>query len=133
MRLRYLLTALTGAMLMTATAHADPFDQWRWKNRVLVITAPAGDPAAAAQRRIYETAAKGMAERAIVLTEARDDSARSQAIRASLSADRGRFHVYLVGKDGNTAVASDKPLSADELFGRVDAMPMRKDEMRRKR
>jgi hypothetical protein len=39
----------------------------------------------------------------------------------------------LVGKDGHTAVSSDKPLSADDLFARLDAMPMRQDEMRRGR
>jgi Domain of unknown function (DUF4174) len=44
-----------------------------------------------------------------------------------------RFEVFLVGKDGHTAVYSDKPLSADDLFARVDAMPMRQDEMRRGR
>lgn len=118
---------------MTGTAQAAPFDQWRWTNRVLVIVAPAGDAAADAQRRIYQSAAEGMREREIVLVEARDNSARSQAIRARLSADSNRFHVFLVGKDGNTAIAADKPLSAEELFGRVDAMPMRRDEMRRRR
>jgi hypothetical protein len=37
------------------------------------------------------------------------------------------------GKDGQTAISSDKPLSADYMFARVDAMPMRRDEMRRAR
>jgi hypothetical protein len=41
--------------------------------------------------------------------------------------------VFLVGKDGQTAISSDKPLSADYMFARVDAMPMRRDEMRRAR
>jgi hypothetical protein len=74
-----------------------------------------------------------MAERSIVLAEALDDSARSREIRSRLSADGRRFQVFLVGKDGHTAVASDKPLSAEDLFARVDAMPMRQDEMRRAR
>jgi hypothetical protein len=39
----------------------------------------------------------------------------------------------LVGKDDHTAVSSDKPLSADDLFARLDAMPVRQDEMRRGR
>jgi hypothetical protein len=69
--------------------------------------------------------------RSIVLTEALDDSERSRQIRSRLSADGRRFQVFLVGKDGHTAISSDKPLSADYLFARVDAMPMRRDEMRR--
>jgi len=41
--------------------------------------------------------------------------------------------VFLVGKDGHTALSSKKPLSADYLFGKVDAMPMRRAEIRRGR
>jgi hypothetical protein len=43
------------------------------------------------------------------------------------------FQAFLVGKDGHTAISSEKPLSAEQLFARVDAMPMRQDEMRRAR
>jgi hypothetical protein len=133
MQLRILaMTILTG-VIMTNGAKAAPLDQFRWKNRVLVVVAPLGDHAAEEQRRIYNSAVKGMSERAIVLNEALDGSERSRQIRSWLSADGGRFQVFLVGKDGNTAISSDKPVSADYLFGRVDAMPMRRDEMRRAR
>jgi hypothetical protein len=40
-------------------SEASPLDEFRWKSRVLVV-APAGDAAAETQRRVYETAAKGM-------------------------------------------------------------------------
>jgi hypothetical protein len=99
----------------------------------LVVVAPLGDPAAEKQRRIYNSAAKGMSERAIVLSEALDGSERSQQIRSRLDADGKRFQVFLVGKDGHTAISSDKPVSTDYLFGKVDAMPMRRDEMQRER
>jgi hypothetical protein len=68
-----------------------------------------------------------------VLSEALDDSERSREIRMRLSADGKRFRVYLVGKDGRMAASPDKPLFAGDLFARVDAMPMRQDEMRRGR
>jgi Domain of unknown function (DUF4174) len=71
-----------------------------------------------------------MSERSIILAEALDDSERSRQIRSRLSAGGRRFQVFLVGK---TAISSDKPLSADYLFARVDAMPTRRDEMRRAR
>ena len=110
---------------------ASPLDEFHWKNRVLVVSAPAGDGAAEEQRRIYHSAEKGMSERQIVLAEALDDSDRSRQIRSGVSADGRRFQVFLVGKDGHAALSSAKPLSAAELFARVDAMPMRQDEMRR--
>jgi hypothetical protein len=78
-----------------------PVDEFHWKNRVLVVVAPAGDPAAAAQRRIYESSPQGMSERAIILAEALDGSERSRQIRTQLSADGWRFQVFLVGKDGH--------------------------------
>jgi len=118
---------------MTNRSEASPIDKFHWKSRVLVVVAPAGAAAAEAQRRIYESSAKGTSERSIVRTEAADDSERSRQIRSRLSADGRRFEVFLVGKDGHTAVSSDKPLPADDLFARVDAMPMRQDEMRRGR
>ncbi|MDB5632472.1 MAG: hypothetical protein JWR49_1327 [Tardiphaga sp.] len=134
MRLRTLaMTILTGMIMTTNEGKAAPLDQFQWKSRVLVVVAPLGDPAAEEQRRIYNSAAKGMSERAIVLSEALDGSERSQQIRSRLDADGKRFQVFLVGKDGHTAISSDKPVSADYLFGKVDAMPMRRDEMQRER
>lgn len=134
MRLGYLaMPILLGVITMTDGSNASPLDEFYWKNRVLVVVAPAGNAAAETQRRIYESSAKGTSERSIVLTEAADDSERSRQIRSRLSADGRRFEVFLVGTDGHTAVSSDKPLSADDLFARVDAMPMRQDEMRRGR
>jgi hypothetical protein len=117
---------------MTNGSEASPLDEFHWKSRVLAVVAPAGDTAAEAQRRIYKSSARGMSERSIVLTEALDESERSRQIRR-LSADGRRFQVFLVGKDGQTAISSDKPLSGDYMFARVDAMPMRRDEMRRAR
>lgn len=43
----------------------------------------------------------------------------------------GRFTLVLVGKDGNEAFRSERPLAASQLFTRIDAMPMRHEEMQR--
>lgn len=134
MKLRILsMTILTGMTMSINDVMAAPLDQFRWKSRVLVVVAPLGNPAAAEQRRIYQSAVKRMSERDIVLSEAVDGSERSRQIQSLLGADGKRFQVFLVGKDGNTAMSSDKPVSANDLFGKVDAMPMRRDEMRRAR
>jgi hypothetical protein len=126
------MAVLLGAVMVTVS-EASPLDEFHWKSRVLVVVASAGDSAAEAQRRIFASSAKGMSERQIVLAEALDDSERSRQIRSRVSADGRQFQVFLVGKDGHTAASSDKPLSAEDLFERVDAMPMRQDEMRRRR
>jgi Domain of unknown function (DUF4174) len=114
MELRNLAVSILFAVIaMTTGGKASPLDEFHWKNRVLVVVAPAGAPAAETQRRIYESSARGMSERAIMLTEALDGCEHSRQIRSQLSADGRRFQVFLVGKDGHTAISSDKPLSAD--------------------
>lgn len=40
------------------------------------------------------------------------------------------FMVVLVGKDGGEKFRSTKPVSTDQLFGIIDQMPMRKQEMK---
>ena len=132
------IPSLLAAMFVTTIAVTNgstgsPLDGFRWKNRLLGNSAPAGDGAAEEQRRIYQAAVKGMSERQIVLAEALDGSERSRGIRSKVLADGSRFQVFLVGKDGHTAFSSDKPVSANDLFARVDAMPMRQDEIRRAR
>lgn len=112
---------------------ASTLDDYRWRNRLVVVVAPGGDADAMAQRRIFESASDGMAERAMLLVEALDDSERSRQIRQRLSADGRRFRVFLVGKDGHVAFSSERPVPAEVLFGKVDVMPMRRDEMRRGR
>ena len=112
---------------------AAPLDEHFWRNRVLVVSAPSANGAVEEQRRIYRSAATGMSERQIVLVEALDDSKRAKQVRAKISADGKRFQAFLIGKDGHTALSSDKPISAEYLFAKIDAMPMRRDEMRRDR
>lgn len=127
-----LVLGLSLGAALPAEARDTPLSGYRWKNRVLVVVAPSRqDGNLVAQRRIFERNAKGMAERQIVLIEAAGDDERARNIRNQLAAGDTAFRVLLVGKDGNTAASSSKPFSAAELFGRVDAMPMRRDEMRR--
>lgn len=127
-----LVLGLSLGAALPAEASDTPLSGYRWKNRVLVVVAPSRqDGNLVAQRRIFEQNAKGMAERQIVLIEAAGDDERARGIRAQLGADDRAFRVVLVGKDGNAAVSSSKPIGAADLFGRVDAMPMRRDEMRR--
>ena len=127
-----LVLGLSLGAALPAEARDTPLSGYRWKNRVLVVVAPSRqDGNLVAQRRIFEQNAKGMAERQIVLIEAAGDDERARNIRNQLAAGDTAFKVLLVGKDGNTAASSSKPFSAAELFGRVDAMPMRRDEMRR--
>lgn len=124
---------LAGTALFAPSSDATTLDQYRWKNRLLVVTGPAGDAAAAQQKRIFDTSATGMTERSIIFADATGEGGQARKVRARFNKDGTSFRVYLVGKDGNTAFSAGSPVSASEIFGRVDAMPMRRDEMRRRR
>jgi hypothetical protein len=63
--------------------------------------------------------------------EAVGDGQQARQLRQRLAADGNQFRVFLVGKDGNTAFASSNAVAAKEIFGRIDAMPMRRDEMQK--
>ncbi len=52
--------------------------------------------------------------------------------RDGLSRYRGRNRVLLIGKDGHVAFEAASPLAPADITGRIDRMPRRRDEMRRR-
>lgn len=121
---------LTG--IAAPAAEPDPLSRYRWTSRVLVISAPnATDPSAQAQRGIAEAVAQGMGERDLVTVEAFGAHASAMALRRKLDIPGNAFRAVLVGKDGGAKIVSAEPIPASTLFSTIDAMPMRRDEMRR--
>ncbi len=112
--------------------------QWlaeaRWKHRVVLIYAPsAASPALQRQREEFASQASGLKERDLIVREILADqlSADDQAfLRKTLRLSDDTFQVLLIGKDGGVKARRTAPLSSEELFGLIDRMPMRKDEMR---
>ncbi|MEO1710911.1 MAG: DUF4174 domain-containing protein, partial [Pseudomonadota bacterium] len=54
------------------------------------------------------------------------------ALRRRYGVAAGSFRAILVGKDGGVKLSTGSPLSTGRLFGTIDAMPMRRQEMRRR-
>jgi hypothetical protein len=125
------LGSITFAILATVCASAaDPISQYHWRNRVLVILAPrASDGAFETQKNAYERAKDEYNERdLVVLAESDEDGPLHRRFHVPAS----EFRVLLVGKDGHTALERSKPVGNEDLFGLIDAMPMRRQEMRSK-
>jgi hypothetical protein len=122
-------------MLMGAAA--DPLKPFQWKARVLVVSAPkVDDPGLRGQDAILSADGEGQADRELKLVRlvgshgpAGLDAA---ALRERLSLPPDRFEVVLVGKDGTVVLRRRQPVPLAELFDRIDAMPMRRDELRRR-
>ena len=117
-------------------------------SRIVVITARSGDaPALAEQRDELLKHASALTERdmvAFVILPGHEIEAvhgpaptRSDVdafVRRNPSSglrDASRFAVALIGKDGGVKFRAERPVRAQELFALIDAMPMRRQEMKR--
>lgn len=100
--------------------------------RRLALFAPSPDDADhARQHRLLQDHEAGLKDRDLVVTDTfEDDSETSAAARRKLGAASGTFTAVLVGRDGGAKARSNKPFTPQELFDRIDAMPMRRREMR---
>lgn len=123
------------AMVMGGAATAtetSPLSRYAGTSRVLVLSAPdRSDDRLAAQRQALASARSGASERDLVILEAVGGGAEAVATRRALGLPADAFRAVLVGKDGGAKLTSGEPIPPQKLFSTIDAMPMRRDEMRR--
>ena len=126
--------ALALGASVEGAAGDDALAVYRWKARVLVLSAP--DPADArlgAQRAVVAGAQAGLSERDLAVVEAVGPGPAAAALRRQLALPPQGFRAVLVGKDGEAKITASKPIPAERLLATIDAMPMRRDEMRARR
>ena len=115
---------------------------YQWQHRIVLIFAPSEQsPAYKQQMQQWEAHQHGIQERALKLVEvlgSGESRADGRPITSS-SAERLReqfgftiedFAVILVGKDGTEKQRERVPVALAVLFRRIDAMPMRQQEIR---
>lgn len=115
----------------------NPLKAFQWKARVLVISAPSKtDRQYLTQAEILGHDPDGQKERELQIIPLLGDGEGMpfdvSALRERLSLPTDRFEVVLVGKDGTVVLRRHGPLALSDLFTRIDAMPMRRAEMRRR-
>ena len=138
------LMAVTAATIAGAAgaclAAPSPLSRYVDRARVLLIYAPTADDAELRrQDAVLDGQASGLKAREVVVLRALGPAApgpQAEAIgaaevRAAAGLPADRFGVALVGKDGGVKLRRRHPISTDELFRIIDAMPMRREEMRR--
>ncbi|TPG62277.1 DUF4174 domain-containing protein [Hymenobacter nivis] len=137
----FLMAALLGPLPWAAaqTPTAAPLQQTlragRDRHRFLLIGAPSADnPDFKRQQALLAPAAAELQARDMqavsVLYDQLSPADRQLAQRLGLRPPA--FGVVLVGKDGGAKRSSATPLTPDDLFGTVDKMPMRRQEMRQR-
>ena len=118
-------------------------DPYRGRNRVLLVFAPSRQDARYQQQSAWlaDKTARLNARDLILIYALADGKGRRVGIRLFGGGDENalrqrygvglrQFRVVLVGKDGHEAYSSRQPISASRLLGLIDAMPMRREEMR---
>lgn len=120
--------------LTMAGISAETLDDFRWKHRLLVVT---GGPAAMRVQLVREAAGlTGRDVKIFILDEPEKAPGKALAaeLRERLKFRDGVAEVLLLGKDGQTTVRwKAAEFTVEALFARIDAMPMRKAEMRERR
>ncbi len=125
-------TLLAVAPIAPTAAAADPLAPLQWKNRALLVFASgASDRELREQRRLFAADPAGTRERDLVLVEAIDGEAASAGLRRRFGVPATGFRAILIGKDGGGKLTASQPLGLDRLYREIDAMPMRRQEMRR--
>ena len=140
--------AMLGSALMTSVLHAQSAGltslvQLRDRARPLLIFAPGpDDPQLVAQLHTLREHPAEVQDRQIVPVAIPYHSAgpsaaqlsprEAEAVRQRFRVKPEEFRVVLIGKDGDAKWRSGNPVSMEALNGKIDAMPMRKEEMRAK-
>ena len=120
--------ALAGAGAAHAQSPLDRLDALKGSSRpVVVLSDSRDDPRVARQISALDQTRPELDNRNIqVLTEARPGS----RLRRTLGVSRRGFAVVLVGKDGGVKKVWRDPVDPKSIFTIIDAMPMRRQEMR---
>jgi len=142
----FLLVVVSMAQASEKGSVADlDLDALRWKNRVLVLFSPSeSDASFQSQKKGLASSAEGIVDRDLVILEIIEQgqsragnqllSEKSvQAAHKKLGVQAGSFQVLLIGKDGGVKLRSPEPVLMKDLFGLIDSMPMRQQEMDNKK
>ena len=123
------------ALPLSAAAQGD-LSRYRDKNRLLLVFAPSqADPRWRRQDALLTKSRAQFADRELLRFDFFERGGWRGAgadLRARYHIRPGGFRVLLIGKDGHVAFGGPGPVPLGELTDRIDRMPMRRDEMRRR-
>jgi hypothetical protein len=135
--------ALIASSLNAAEIPMD-LSQFQWKNRLLFLFAPNRS------HSLFDVLQKSMAtqqaevaDRDLVIFEILEsgtsrmgtsdlDPQVAQSLRDKFDVSPGRFALILVGKDGSVKLNRQEQTRLEDIFGLIDSMPMRREEMQQK-
>ncbi|QJU59470.1 DUF4174 domain-containing protein [Sphingomonas sp. AP4-R1] len=139
---RFLFPAALSLFLAAAPALATDSDLrsvagMAQHNRVVLVFSPTlRDPRLQTQRQIMARFAAGAAARDLILVQVSEGRVigahdNHPKLRRRFDTPAPRYRTLLLGKDGKVAIDAAGPIDEPHLKAAIDAMPMRREEVRR--
>lgn len=101
--------------------------------KVLLFYKTEGEKQLQSQTQLLASAQKGILERDIQIEKIPYSAGNAGKWKQWKIKDSDAFTFILVGRDGGEKLRSQEAVKAEELFGLIDAMPMRKREIKENR
>jgi len=132
---------LLSTMLSIGKTSAQHLDDYRWKNRVVLLFAgPGSESLFRKQVNELNVDPEGLLERDLIiftvsphriinLIERKTANLSAEQLWDKYSRQGEGFQYILIGKDGGIKLDKNEFIPNDYLFAVIDAMPMRKREM----
>ena len=143
MTFNYSLLLLT--VIFTMNTEAQILNKHQWKHRVILLLANDTDNSLLdSQLKEFKIKSNGFKDRKLILysvlpkkykllNSENNDWIENTEFYEAYHTGSKNFEIILIGLDGGVKLRQDSILSTEKLFATIDAMPMRKAEMKRNR
>lgn len=123
------------------TMSAQNFEVHQWKNRlVLIISSDSNSEIFKKQLQELSADKKGLKSRKLIIYKILPENLQipnkdntwvyNSELYASYTKSGEPFKVILIGLDGGVKLEQNTVLTTEELFSKIDAMPMRQSELK---
>lgn len=105
------------------------------KSRVVIVYCPkVSDAEFKLQKKWLSEVGKGIMERDLSIIDCLESDLTTDDalhLKERFKYTPNHFCFWLIGKDGEIKLISNKPVKPEQLFGLIDSMPMRREEMKK--
>ncbi len=121
---------LLSNIFLGVQAQAINLSEFLWKNRLLLVFAPhAEDKQLQDTFKILELNYAGLEDRELVVIRSLASQNVGDPLRRHFNVHPDDFRIILIGKDGGPKDQTNSVIDICSIFGLIDAMPMRRQEM----
>ena len=138
---KYLILILM-IVVHLANGQSNMLEEYRWDNRLILLFGQASDTIVEKQITELKKDSAGITERDLLifhidrndvqfLRKPSNPDLSAKQLRSRYDVKRDEFRYILIGKDGGVKYNKKDFVANEALFSIIDAMPMRKREMRK--